>query len=66
MSYVNEFRIKPGSKVNLAKIVPSNHGTYENEEAAAEELKNYSQRLTELQAVMSAENKHALLIVYDH
>jgi PPK2 family polyphosphate:nucleotide phosphotransferase len=63
MSYANEFRIKPGSKVNLAKVDASYHGLYESETAVAEELKKYSQRLTELQAVMYAENKHALLIV---
>ena len=63
MSYANEFRIKPGSKVNLPKIDAAYHGSYENEEAAQEELKKYSQRLTELQAMMYAENKHALLIV---
>ncbi len=63
MSYANEFKVKPGSKVNLAKIDASYHGHYENEAAAGEELQKYSQRLTELQAVMYAENKHALLIV---
>ncbi len=63
MSYANEFRIKPGSKVNLSKIDASYHGAFENEEAIAGELKKYSQRLTELQAMMYAENKHSLLIV---
>ncbi len=63
MSYANEFRIKPGSKVNPNKIDANFHGIYENEYAAAEELEKYSQQLTELQAVMYAENKHALLIV---
>ncbi len=63
MSYANEFRIKPGSKVNLGKIDADYHGGYENEEAVKDELIKYSQRLSELQAVMYAENKHALLIV---
>ena len=63
MSYTNEFRIKPGSKVNLSKIDAGYHGAYENEGAAADELKKYSQQLTELQAVMYAEGKHGLLIV---
>lgn len=63
MSYANEFRIKPGSKVSLNKIDADYHGTYENEQAAEEELEKYGQQLTELQAVMYAENKHALLIV---
>ncbi|HSB67408.1 MAG TPA: polyphosphate kinase 2 family protein [Anaerolineales bacterium] len=63
MSYASEFRIKTGSKINLAKLDAGYHGAYENEQAAMEELNKYSQRLTELQAVMYAENKHALLIV---
>jgi PPK2 family polyphosphate:nucleotide phosphotransferase len=63
MSYINEFRIKPDSKVNLEKIDPSYHAGYDNEEATLTELNKYSQRLSELQAVMFAENKHALLIV---
>jgi len=63
MSYTNEFRIKTGSKVNLGKIDAGYHGAFENEEAVSAELNNYSQRLTELQALMYAENKHSLLIV---
>lgn len=63
MSYTKEFHIKTGSKVNLGKIDPGYHGDYESEEAVAAELKKYSQRLTELQALMYAENKHSLLIV---
>ncbi len=62
MSFHNQFIIKPGSKVNLGKIDPSYHGIY-YEEAVAKELKDYTQRLSELQAVLYAENKHALLIV---
>jgi PPK2 family polyphosphate:nucleotide phosphotransferase len=63
MSYAKDFRIKPGSKVDLAKIDPSYHADYDNEEATLAEVNKYNQRLSELQAVMYAENKHALLIV---
>jgi PPK2 family polyphosphate:nucleotide phosphotransferase len=63
MNFTDQFKIKIGSMVNLGKIDPSYHGNYENEEAAGEELKNYSQRLSELQAQLYAENKHAVLIV---
>jgi PPK2 family polyphosphate:nucleotide phosphotransferase len=63
MSYANEFRIKPGSTVNLGKIDPDYQAGYANEESTLTELNKYSQRLRELQAVMYAENKHALLIV---
>ncbi|NJD59674.1 MAG: polyphosphate kinase 2 [Anaerolineales bacterium] len=63
MSHTDEFRIKPGSEVNLAKIDPAYHGEYQNEDAANNELQKYAERLNELQALMYAENKHALLIV---
>lgn len=63
MSFTKEFRIKPGKKVNLEKIDAGYHGSYESEEAVAEDLQKHSRRLTELQALMYAENKHALLIV---
>lgn len=63
MSFTDEFRIKSGSKVNLAKIDASYHGSYENEESTLAELERYSQRLGELQSIMYAENKHALLVV---
>jgi len=63
MNGTDQFRIKTGSKVDLGKIDPNFHGDYENEDAAVTELAKNSQRLTELQALMTAENKHSLLIV---
>lgn len=63
MNYSDQFKIKTGSKVNLAKVNPSYHGNYDTEAAVANELENYSRRLSELQAVLYAENKHSLLIV---
>ena len=63
MNASEQFRIKTGSKVELKKINPDFHGDYENEAGAAAELDKYSQRLSELQALMTAEGKHALLIV---
>ena len=63
MNYAKEFRIKPGTTVDLNKIDASNHGTYQSEDSAIEDLEKYCQRLTELQALMHAENKHSLLIV---
>ncbi len=63
MSFSKEFRIKPGSKVNLGKIDPNYHGDYETESDVGQELLKYNQRLAQLQSVLYAENKHALLIV---
>jgi PPK2 family polyphosphate:nucleotide phosphotransferase len=62
MNYANEFRIKPGSKVSLTKIDAGFHGDFEEDEAT-DLLEKSSQRLSELQAELYAENKHALLIV---
>ena len=63
MNASEQFRIKTGSKVDLNKNNPDFHGDYENEEDALAELEKYSHRLTELQALMTAEGKNALLIV---
>jgi len=63
MNYANQFRIKTGGKVDLGKIDADYHGEYENEEATIGELEKYTRRLSELQALMYAENKHSLLIV---
>jgi PPK2 family polyphosphate:nucleotide phosphotransferase len=63
MSYANEFRIKPGTTLNLGKIDASYPGSVEDEATAEAQLKQYSQQLTELQALLYAENKHSLLIV---
>jgi len=63
MSYANNFLVKPGSAVKLAKIDANFKGDYENEDSVATELQKYCQRLAELQALMYAENKQSLLVV---
>ena len=63
MNYANQFRIKTGSKVDLAKIEAGYHGEFENEVAAENEQGKYFRRLSELQSLMYAENKHSLLII---
>jgi PPK2 family polyphosphate:nucleotide phosphotransferase len=63
MNYANQFRIKTGNKVDLAEINAGYHGDFHNEDEAISEQKKYSERLSELQAIMYAENKHSLLIV---
>jgi PPK2 family polyphosphate:nucleotide phosphotransferase len=63
MDFADKFRVRTGTKVDLGKIDAGYHGEYESEEAAQEELNKYSQRLSELQAVLYAENKHSLLVV---
>src|SRR4030065_2313865 len=63
MKYAYQFHIKTGSQVDLGKIDADYHGEYDNEESSIPDMNQYSERLTELQALMYAENKHSLLIV---
>jgi PPK2 family polyphosphate:nucleotide phosphotransferase len=63
MGYASGFQVKPGSLVDLTKIDPNFHGDYEKEEDVADELEDQCQRLSDLQSLMYAENKHALLVV---
>jgi PPK2 family polyphosphate:nucleotide phosphotransferase len=63
MNFSDRFRVKPGKKVELAEIDAGFHADYEDEEAASAEQSKYDKRLSELQAMMYAENKHSLLVV---
>ena len=55
--------IESGTQVNLADYDPGHSGAYQEKAAAKAELKRNAQRLQELQEVLWAEGKHALLIV---
>jgi PPK2 family polyphosphate:nucleotide phosphotransferase len=55
--------VERGTRVNLADYDPGYSGVYQNKAAAKAELKRNQQRLQDLQEVMWAEGKHALLIV---
>jgi PPK2 family polyphosphate:nucleotide phosphotransferase len=57
------FLISAGWRVNLADHDPDYTGDYKDKAAAKAELKRSTKRLQELQEVMWAEGKHALLIV---
>ena len=63
MNFTDQFRIKTNSLVNLGKIEADYHGTYDSEQAASEAQEKLNRRLSGLQALMYAENKHALLVV---
>jgi PPK2 family polyphosphate:nucleotide phosphotransferase len=63
MNYAKEFRIKYGNQVSLGKIDADYHSEYANDVATLGDLEKYNQRLGELQTMMYAENKHALLVV---
>jgi PPK2 family polyphosphate:nucleotide phosphotransferase len=57
------FLVPPGTQVNLADYDPGYTGDFTSKSEAKAERKRNTQRLQELQEVMWAEGKHALLIV---
>ena len=62
MNYNNEFRVKPGSKVDLSKIDAGFRDKHESHEQALPEIESYDQKLHDLQYLMYAEGKRSLLI----
>jgi PPK2 family polyphosphate:nucleotide phosphotransferase len=63
MSQHQTLRPEPGQHVNLADYDPDFTGEYEKKQAAKGQLKANRDRLRELQEVLWAEGKHALLII---
>jgi PPK2 family polyphosphate:nucleotide phosphotransferase len=63
MNFTDQFRIKTNSQVRLGRIEAEFHGEYDSEQAAIEAQEKLNQRLSKLQTLMYAENKHALLVV---
>jgi len=55
---------KPGTKVHLADYNPDDCGKHRDKDEAKGETERYVERLAELQEVMWAEGKHALLVVF--
>jgi len=62
MKYSNEFRVRPGSKVNLSKINAGFTNTHDSHEQALPEIEAYDQKLHDLQYLMYAEGEKSLLI----
>jgi len=63
MTQTQPILVPPGSRVNLADYDPGYTGTYKDKGSAEKALKRNLERLQELQEVLWAEGKHALLIV---
>src|SRR5215207_6550186 len=57
------FRVRAGKKLNLEKHPTDFTGDYDDKEQAKEDLAQNVERLAELQDVLYAQNKYALLIV---
>jgi polyphosphate kinase 2 (PPK2 family) len=62
MNYLKQFGVKPGSKVNLAKVDASFTDKHESHEHALPEIDLYTQKLHDQQYLMYAEGKRSLLI----
>jgi len=62
MNYLKQFGVKPGSKVDLAKIDASFTDKHESHEHALPEIETYTQKMHDLQYLMYAEGKRSLLI----
>ena len=58
-----EFCVEEGARVKLRDIDPAYHGTHESPKAALTEIQPYLEKMDQLQQLMYAEKKHALLIV---
>lgn len=62
MNYIEQFRVKRGSKVDLSGIDASFRDRHESHQHALREIEAYKTRLQQLQYLMYAENKRSLLI----
>ena len=63
MNY-DKFRIKPNTKINLSQISTSDTGNLKSKKDAAKILKNNIKRMIELQAKLYAQDKYAILLVF--
>jgi PPK2 family polyphosphate:nucleotide phosphotransferase len=62
MSYIDRFRVRPGSRPKLAEIDPAFTGHYESEEDVADEIRGFHRQLWALQELLYVERKRSLLI----
>ena len=63
MNFIKEFRVKPGSKVDLNAFDPSDTLGFKSKKDAAETVEKNTEALFDLQYRLYAEDKRSLLIV---
>jgi len=63
MNDIQAFRLAPGKPVRLSDFDPNETGPFRKKKDAREQLERERRRLRELQDVLYAEGKHALLII---
>jgi PPK2 family polyphosphate:nucleotide phosphotransferase len=62
MNYLEKFKVVPGTKVKLKDVEPAFKGRHKNHRHAIDEIDHYRRRLFELQELLYAERRHAVLI----
>src|SRR5262249_35845470 len=62
VSYLDQFKIPPGTTVKLKDIDPAFKDRHQSHEDAIDEIKRDQQRLRELQELLYAEHQRSLLI----
>jgi PPK2 family polyphosphate:nucleotide phosphotransferase len=62
MSYLEQFRVRPGARVKLADMDPSFKNRHDSQETAAGEIEQYRKRLADLQEMLYVEQRRSLLI----
>ena len=62
MNYIKRFRVKPGTRVDLARVDAGFKDKHESHKHALPEIEAYNQELHDLQYLMYAEGKRSLLI----
>jgi PPK2 family polyphosphate:nucleotide phosphotransferase len=63
VDYREEFRVQPGSNVNLSAVDAGYKGEHEDKDSAQPEIEKYVQKLVNLQYLVYAENERSLLII---
>ncbi len=62
MSYVERFRVPPGTSVKLKDFDPGFKDSHESHKEAAKEIEHYQQRLRELQELLYADGRQSVLL----
>ena len=58
MKYINQFRVRPGSKVKLKDIDPGFKDHHEGHKEAVEEIEQYQKKLRSLQELFYADGEY--------
>jgi PPK2 family polyphosphate:nucleotide phosphotransferase len=62
VNYIDRFKVKPGSRIDLKDFDPSFTDRHENHRDASDEIAHYQQKLRNVQDLLYSERRHSLLI----